>query len=62
MDFSQSAPLLHLFSQSEVLHLLILVRETWTIKASDDRRITAAEIKYMRRRAGYAWTDYKTNA
>ena len=26
------------------------------------RRITAAEIKYMRRTAGYIWTDYKTNA
>jgi len=26
-----------------------------TIKASDARRITAAEIKYKRRTAGYAW-------
>jgi len=26
------------------------------------RRVTAAEMKYMRRTAGYAWTDYKTNA
>jgi len=26
------------------------------------RRITAAEMKYMRRTAGYIWTDYKTNA
>ena len=34
---------------------------TWTIKAKDDRRITAAEMKYMRRTAGYTWTDYKTN-
>jgi len=33
-----------------------------TIKASDTRRITAAEMKYMRRTAGYTWTDYKTNA
>jgi hypothetical protein len=23
------------------------------------RRITAAEMKYMRKRAGYAWTDHK---
>jgi hypothetical protein len=23
---------------------------------------TAAEMKYMRRTAGYTWTDYKTNA
>jgi len=36
--------------------------ETWTIKASDFRRITAAQMKYMRRTAGQIWTDYKTNA
>ena len=36
--------------------------ETWTIKARDARRITAAEMKYMRRTAGYIWTGYKTNA
>jgi hypothetical protein len=35
--------------------------ETWTIKARDARRITAVEMKYMRRTAGYIWTDYKTN-
>jgi hypothetical protein len=32
------------------------------IISSDTRRITAAEMKYMRRTAGYIWTDYKTNA
>jgi hypothetical protein len=31
------------------------------LKARDARRISAAEIKYMRRTAGYTWTDYKTN-
>jgi hypothetical protein len=36
--------------------------ETWTIKAGDARRITAVEMKYMRRIAGYIWNDYKTNA
>jgi len=36
--------------------------ETWTIKASDARRITAEEMKYMIRTAGYNWTDYRTNA
>ena len=35
--------------------------ETWTVKASDARRITAAEMEYMRRTAGYTGTDYKTN-
>jgi hypothetical protein len=33
-----------------------------TVKARDTRRITAAEMKYMRSTAGYIWTDYKTNA
>jgi len=36
--------------------------ETWIIKVRDARRITAAEMKYMRRTAGYTWTDCKTNA
>jgi len=36
--------------------------ENWTIKKTrDTRRITAAEIDYMRKIAGYTWTDYKTN-
>jgi len=32
-----------------------------TIKARDARSITAAEMKYMRRTAGYTWADYRTN-
>ena len=44
------------------LPVLLYDSETWTIKASDARRITAAEMKYMRRTAGYTCTDYKTNA
>ena len=44
------------------LPVLLYGSETWTVKASDTRRITAAEMKYMRRTAGYTWTDYKTNA
>jgi hypothetical protein len=40
---------------------LLYGSETWTIKARDARRITA-EMKYMRRTAGYTWTDYKTNS
>jgi len=31
------------------------------IKASSARRITAAEMKYMRKTARYTWRDYKTN-
>jgi hypothetical protein len=44
------------------LPVLLYGSETWTTKASDARGITAAEMKYMRRTAGYTWTDYKTNA
>jgi len=43
------------------LPVFLYGRENWTIKARDARRITAAEKKYMRRTAGYTWTDYKTN-
>jgi len=42
------------------LPVLLYGSETWTVKARDGRRITAAQMKYMRR-AGYTWTDYKTN-
>jgi hypothetical protein len=44
------------------LPVLLYGSETWTIKARDARRMTAAEMKYMRRTSGYIWTDYKTNA
>ena len=40
-----------------VLPVLLYGSETWTIKASDVSRITAAEMKYMTRIAGYTWTD-----
>jgi len=43
------------------LPVLLYGSETWTVKARDARRITAAQMKYMRRTAGYTWTDYKTN-
>ena len=44
------------------LNLLLLLygSKTWTIKARNTRRITAAEMKNMRT-AGYTWTHYKTN-
>ena len=44
------------------LPVLLYDREIWTVKARGARRITAAEMKYMSRTAGYTWTDYKTNA
>jgi hypothetical protein len=40
--------------------VLLYGSETWTNKARDARRITAAETKYMRT-VGYIWADYKTN-
>ena len=43
------------------LPVLLYGSETWNIKARDARRITAAEMKYMRRTAEYTWTDYRTN-
>jgi hypothetical protein len=36
--------------------------ETSTAKARDARRISAAEMKYIRRPSGSTWTDYKTNS
>jgi len=37
------------------LPVLLYGSETWTVKASDTRRITAAGMKYMSRTAGYTW-------
>jgi hypothetical protein len=44
------------------LPVLLYGSETWTIKARYARRITVAKMKYIRRTAGYTWTDYKTNS
>jgi len=44
------------------LPVLLYGSETGTVKGSDGRRITAAEMKYMGRTAGYTGTDYTTNA
>ena len=35
--------------------------ENWNIRAREAKRITAAEMKHMRKRVGYTRTDYKTN-
>jgi hypothetical protein len=43
------------------LPVLLYGCETWTVKAGDARRISAAEMKYKRRTEGYTWADYKTN-
>jgi hypothetical protein len=43
------------------LPALLYGSENWTTKARDARIITAAAMKYMRKTAGYSWSDYKTN-
>jgi hypothetical protein len=43
------------------LPILLYGSETWTVTARDGRRITAAQMKSMRRTAGYTGTDYITN-
>jgi hypothetical protein len=43
------------------LPVLLYGSETWTIKVRGAIRVTAAEMKYMRRTAGYTGTDYKIN-
>jgi hypothetical protein len=35
--------------------------ENWTIEAKNATRITAEEMKYIRRTTGYIWIDHKTN-
>jgi len=40
---------------TQALPGLLYGSKTWTIKARDARRITAAEMKYMKRTAGYTW-------
>jgi hypothetical protein len=43
------------------LPVLLYSSETWTNKARDASRMSAAETKYMRRTAVYTGTDCKTN-
>jgi hypothetical protein len=49
------------FHNTLALPAVLYSCETWTIKARDARRITAAEMKYVRIAAGYIWTDQKAN-
>jgi hypothetical protein len=43
------------------LTTLLYESENLTIKVRDATRTTTAEMKYMRRTAGYTSTDHKTN-
>jgi hypothetical protein len=49
---------LKLYSTLALTHLLYSC-QIWAIKAGDTRKITAAEMKYMRKVAGYVWADNK---
>jgi hypothetical protein len=40
---------------------LVCGNGNWTIEARGPGRITAADKIYMRKTAGYTWTDYKAN-
>ena len=50
-----------MFTVPAVLLMYFISAAVILLAARDARRITAAEIKYMRT-AGYIWTDYKRNA
>jgi hypothetical protein len=39
-----------------------MVAKLGLLKQRMPEELTATEMKYMRRTAGYIWTDYKTNA
>jgi hypothetical protein len=41
---------------------LLYDSENWTIKARDETRISAVDMKHMRSTAAYTWADHKTNA
>jgi hypothetical protein len=43
------------------LPLLLYDSENWTVKAKDKSRLTAAEMKLMRKTANYTWRDHKSN-
>jgi hypothetical protein len=46
----------------KILYLQWKPNVHYHVHASDARRITAAQMKYVRRTAGCTWTDCKTNA
>jgi hypothetical protein len=46
---------------TQLLPTLLYGSENWTIKARDAAIIIASKMKYMKRTAGYTWTDHKTN-
>jgi hypothetical protein len=43
------------------LPVLLYGSETWTLKSKDKSRLTAAEMRFMRKTEKYTWRDHKTN-
>jgi hypothetical protein len=41
--------------------VLIYGSETWTIRKADEKRLQAAEMKFMRKTAGFTLWDHKRN-
>jgi hypothetical protein len=42
-----------------VIPILLCGSEAWTLKEQDKSRITAAEMKFMRKTAKYTWQDHR---
>jgi hypothetical protein len=43
------------------LPVLLDGSDNWTVKSKDKYRLTAAEMRFMRKTAKYTWSDHKTN-
>jgi Tfp pilus assembly protein PilZ len=43
------------------LSVLLYGSENWTVISKDKSRLTAAEMKFMRKTAKYTWRDHRTN-
>jgi hypothetical protein len=43
------------------LPVLLYGNKSWTIKAKDKASLISAEMKFMRRTAGYIWSDFRQN-
>jgi hypothetical protein len=43
------------------LPVLLCGSETWTVKSKYKSRLTAAEMRFVRKTAKYTWRDHKTN-
>jgi hypothetical protein len=42
-------------------HISVYISEAWTIRNADEKRLRAAEMKFMRKTAGLTLWDHKRN-